>query len=382
MHLKLKSFCSTEIRFANKKKLIEIIKSFHTNNMLLVMSKTSALRWNMLTFIDELQYKCNSVNRNFIWINNITSNPTQIDIINSLQLIGSKKIDIVIAIGGGSTIDLAKSICAFYNYTKNNIYTLKGINDSLKNGTYKGRKYPKIIAVPTTAGTGSEVTEWATVWDKERISKFSLDDIMLKPILSIIVPELTLSMSTELTLFTGLDAMSHAIEAYWSKNTSPIVQEISIRAIEIIRDNLRKAIEHPNILTIRENLCNGSLLAGLAFSQTKTTACHSISYPLTMLHNVPHGIATAITLDSIAKINKGHFPNDASLFSLFDLYGGIKEWIEMVCKNIVIMKLSSFDIKKEDIQAIVDNAFTENRMHNNQVYIDRNIVSQILHDIL
>ena len=165
------------------------------------------------------------------------------------------------------------------------------------------------------------------------------------------------------------------------KHTNPIVQEI-YRAIELIVQNLREAIEEPYNLIIREDLCKASLLAGLAFSQTRTTACHSISYPLTIFYNIPHGLAAAITLDAVSKINKGHFPNDAMLFDLFDEYGGIMNWINMVSEGVVEMKLSKFGITLQDIQLIADNAFTAGRMDNNPVNLSKDDVVKILQSIL
>jgi len=329
-----------------------------------------------------LQAKCELKNSMLTWIKTVASNPTQRDIIEALQQIGSKKVDVIIAIGGGSSIDLAKGISAFYNIEKNDIYSIEEVTDSIKNKKYRNGEFIDIIAVPSTAGTGSEATQWATIWDTNKTRKFSIDDPMLKPKAAIIVPELTLSMSAEMTLSTGLDAMCQAIESYWSKHTTPIVQEIAYRAIELVIQNLREAVEKPLDINVREKLCKASVLAGIAFSQTRTTACHSISYPLTMLYNVPHGLAAAITLDAVGQINKGYFPNDDELFGLFSDYGGIKSWIDTVCEGVVDMRLSTFGITKKDIPIIVDNAFTEGRMDNNPVELNRHDVAMILESII
>lgn len=377
-----KPLCSTEVIFINKNEMMQKLLSLCVANVVLVMSKSSALRWNMNSFIKQLKDKCECLNGVFIWIKNLTKNPTQRDIINSLKEIGNKQIDIIIAIGGGSSIDLAKGISAFYNISKNNNYTINEVTNNIKNKNYKDKKSVDIIAIPSTAGTGSEVTQWATIWDENKICKFSIDDQMLKPKMAIIVPEFTLSMPAKMTLSTGLDAMCQAIESYWSKYTTPIVQEFAYRAVELVIHNLRKAVEQPHNIVIRENLCKASVLAGLAFSQTRTTACHSISYPLTMVYGVPHGFAAAITLDEVGKINKGHFSNDRRLFNLFSEYGGIKNWIDMVCKGVIKMRLSSFGITKEDISIIVNNAFTNGRMDNNPVDLSKADVRNILLSII
>ena len=106
--------------------------------------------------------------------------------------------------------------------------------------------------MPSTAGTGSEVTQWATIWDEDKNAKYSIDDPRLKPKMAIIVTQLTLSMPAEMTLSSGLDAMSQAMESFWSKHTTPVVQQISYRAVEIIVNNLKNAIIQPDNLLTRE----------------------------------------------------------------------------------------------------------------------------------
>ena len=374
-------FCSTEIIFTNKEEMIQKLFSLDVTNITVVMSESSAIRWNMLLFIDTLRKKCEALNGRFIWIKDITANPTQLDIIKALQQVGNKNIDVIIAFGGGSSIDLAKGISAFYNIEKNNKYTVEEITDGINYKKYREKDFIHIIAVPSTAGTGSEVTQWATIWDENKICKFSIDDPKLKPKMSIIVPELTVSMSVKMTLTTGLDAMCHAVESYWSMHTTPIVQEIAYRAVEIIVHNLRKAVDQPDNIVVREKLCKASLLAGIAFSNTRTTACHSISYPLTMLYGVPHGLAASLTLDGVSKINKGHFPSDGELLALFSEYNGIMNWIDVVCKDVIDMRLSSFGIQEKDIPIIVDNAFKANRMNNNPVDLSRDDVTDILMEV-
>ncbi|NLK22336.1 MAG: phosphonoacetaldehyde reductase [Epulopiscium sp.] len=377
-----KPFCDTEITFSNKGELMQKIMSLDVANVVLVMSESSALRWNMTDFINKLKTRCESIDGIFTWIKTVPANPTQKDVIESLKQVGNSKVETIIAFGGGSGIDLAKGISAFYNIEKNENYTIDEITDSIKNKTYPGDALIHIIAVPTTAGTGSEVTQWATIWDENGDSKFSIDHPMLKPRLAIISPDLTLSVPAEMTLATGLDAMCQAIESYWSKHTTPVVQEIAYRAVELVIQHLRQAVEEPDDIVARERLCRASVLAGLAFSQTRTTACHSISYPLTMLYNVPHGLAASITLDAVGKINKGHFANDDLLFGLFEQYGGIMNWIDSVCESVIEMRLSAFGINERDIVLIIEKAFTGGRMDNNPVDLGKDDVEEILKSIM
>lgn len=377
-----KPFCTTEIEFINTEELKMSLLNYTSNNVVLIMSESSAIRWNLLSFIEEFNDRCLSSNQDFTWIKVVPANPTQNSVIQALEQIGNRKTDIIIAFGGGSSIDLAKALSAFNKHLGDETLEIDDITNSIKNKTYINNEFIDIIAVPSTAGTGSEITQWATIWDENKNGKFSIDASGLNPKKAFIVPELTLTVPTLMTLSTGLDTMCQAIEAYWSKHTTPIVQEIAYRSVEIVINNLRKCVIEPNDIHSREQLCNASVLAGLAFSQTRTTACHSISYPLTMLHDIPHGLAVAISLDAVAKINTGHYPNDKQLIALFDDYQSIKNWLDLVCDGIVDLKLSSFGVTNNDIPTIVDNAFTGGRMDNNPVDLTRDDVRQILEMVM
>lgn len=373
-----RAFCNTEIVFCDKEELITRLLSID-QNMVLVVSESAVIRWELKSFIDKKREQSKDKNKTFVWVNLVNSNPTQESILYALKQIGKRPVDIVVAIGGGSSIDLAKGISAFLNTDH---HCLEAVTDSIKNKGYINNSFVDIMAVPTTSGTGSEVTQWATIWDTDKKAKYSLDAPGLQPKLAIIVPELTTSVSPFITLSTGLDAICQAIEAYWSKHTTPLVQEIALRAVELGIENLRNAVDSPSNLEVRENLCKASVLAGLAFAQTRTTACHSISYPLTMLHDVPHGIAASLTLDGVGRRNKGHFPNDHRIFELFDGNGGIGAWIDNVCSGVIDMRLSTFGITANELPMIVQNSFTGGRMDNNPVDLTEEDVMNILLEIL
>lgn len=378
-----KPFCNTEILFNSLKDMEQKFLSLNEKNILLIITESSVNRYNLSTFIDALYEKSKKNNGKLIWIQKVNANPSQKDIIDALNQIGETNIELIIAIGGGSVIDLAKGISVFHNILLNDKYSIEDITESLNSKKYlKNDQTINIIAVPTTSGTGSEVTQWATIWDVDKTIKYSIDSPSLKPKMAVIIPELTLSVPPKMTLSTGLDAMCQAVEAYWSKHTNPIVQEIAYRAIELVLQNLRKSIDNPQDITSREKLSKASILAGLAFSQTRTTACHSISYPLTMYFDIPHGLAASITLAEVGKINKGHFSNDIQLFELFDRFSGLQNWIDNVSDGIVNMRLTWFGLKIDDIPLIVDNAFTGGRMDNNPVDLSRKDVENILHSIL
>lgn len=377
-----KAFCETEIIFAKKEEMVNKILSFSKSNILLIMSESSVSRWKLYEFIEDIKSACYLNNKKFVWIREVPQNPTQMDIVKTLKYIGNNKIDLIIAVGGGSSIDLAKVVSVFCDSKRNSNYTNEEISLKIKKQEYGKDKFVNIIAIPTTAGTGSEVTSWATVWDADKQCKYSVEHYNIKPKMAIIVPELTKSMSSIMTLSTGLDAICQAIEAYWSKNTNPIVQEIAYRSIQLLVNNLKEVIDNPNNVLLREKICRASVLAGIAFSKTKTTACHSISYPLTFLYEVPHGLAVALTLDEVANINKGNFKNDVELFDLFKEFGSIKKWVDFVSEGIVNMRLSYFGISRQDIPIIVNKSFTTGRMNNNPINLSKKDVGELLLRIL
>lgn len=159
------------------------------------------------------------------------------------------------------------------------------------------------IAIPTTAGTGSEFTPWATIWRPEKCAKASLEGPSLTPQHAIVDPELTLSLPGPLTASCGLDTFSQAVEAYWATATQPYSQALSLQAIDLVLRSLGTAVAQPDNLDAREDVSWACTLTGLSFSQTKTTAAHAFSYPLTLRFGIRHGIACALFLPSLLVFN-------------------------------------------------------------------------------
>lgn len=286
------------------------------------------------------------------------------------------KPNLIISVGGGSSIDLAKAISALYDLKENNIL------DLVKNKNYlDNSNFIPIIAVPTTAGTGSECTKWATIWDFDDCKKYSIDADYLYPIESWLIPELTATMDKNMTLATGLDALSHAMESYWSVPSNSFTRVLARNSISIIHKYLPLVLEDLNNLEYRKQMLMGSFFAGLAFSNTRTTACHSISYPLTMMFGINHGFAAAITLYEVLCRN-WDFVQEKKLFldaweatNLFD----IKCWFDNVTEKKLC--LSNFGIKKEDVPIIVKKATTGGRMDNNPIIFDETEIESILFNV-
>ncbi len=376
--MKFNPLCSCETAFANLSQMKQRLLSLEAKHLLLIMGKDAADWWDLHSFIGQLGERYT-----FHWIQTDVANPDQNDVKDALAQVGDAALDVIVAIGGGSVIDLAKAVSAFYDPKKNASYTVEEITEAIKTKSYRNKTdFVDIIAVPSTAGTGSEVTQWATVWDCSKTSKFSIDAPQLKPVLALIVPDLTMTLPKKLVLSTALDAVSHAVEAFWSKHTNPLVKDLSLESVRVITSNLKAALSDLQNASLREKLCRGSLLAGLAFSQTRTTACHSISYPLSFLHGVPHGFAAAMTLSQVAYINREKTANYDELEAVFAPFGGIQSWIDGVCDGILQLRLHSFGIGEEDIPNIVHHAFTAGRMDNNPVDLTEGDVQRILQNIL
>lgn len=206
-----------------------------------------------------------------------------------------KRCDGVIGIGGGSAMDLAKAI-AVLAANKGKAEDYLGLN------RVPGPGLPKIM-VPTTAGTGSEVTFTAVFIRKKLKKKEGMNSPYLYPELALLDPELTLTLPPHPTAATGIDALSHAIESYTSINASPMSEMISLEAIRLISDNLRTAVHDGSNLEAREAMLLGSLYAGLGLANAGVTAVHSLSYPLGGKYGVSHGLANTIMLPRVMAFN-------------------------------------------------------------------------------
>ena len=281
--------------------------------------------------------------------------------------------DLIVAIGGGSSIDLAKAISALYEYNDEDVLELIKSKKYLENES----NIP-IVAVPTTAGTGSECTKWATIWDMDNLKKYSVDADYLYPVESWMVPELTCTMGYDLTLSTGLDALAHAMESYWSKASNSYTRVLARDSIRIISKYLPLVLDDLDNMEYRQKMLMGSFFAGLAFSNTRTTAAHSISYPLTMLYGINHGFAVSITLFEILKRNWKYLKEQELFLEAFGV-NNLEEvlvWFKLVSGEKINLK--NFGVKKEEIPNIVKLATTGGRMDNNPIVFSEEEIQDIL----
>ena len=351
-----------------------------TNGLCVLLSKTMAERLQLQGFLQSLLSRHGGV-----WLDAIPSNPSVFDVCQALKALLGKQVSAILAIGGGSAIDLGKAIAALHGFFDENGLSEENIRRAILEKAYDSpRHIPILLAMPTTAGTGSEVTRWATVWDPRKKQKLSMDCAALFPKAAVIVPEFTMTMGPELTLSTGLDALSHAMEAFWARSRTPLSQALALSAIGTIRLSLKDASspEKASNPAVRRDMCLGALLAGLAFSITRTTACHAISYPLTILHRLPHGYAAAMTLGSVLRRNEAAVPQIQAIHALFEKDGGFASWLCRLTEHTRPLRLSSLGIGRGDLPAIANLSFTAGRMDNNPIAFDRQDVLAILEECL
>jgi len=204
--------------------------------------------------------------------------------------------DGLIGVGGGSAIDIAKGVAAFASH-EGPLAELFGV-DLVK------RKGPPLIAIPTTAGTGSEVTNVAIFSDKQAQLKKGIVSDYLLPDVALVSPLMTLTCPRSVTAASGVDALVHAIESYLSVNASPITDAIALGAIKLIVKALPKAYANPSNLQAREDMATASLMAGMAFGNAGVGAVHALAYPLGGRFNIAHGVSNALLLPYVMEWNK------------------------------------------------------------------------------
>ena len=237
----------------------------------------------------------------------IRPNPTTDNVNDCVRLMREVDADFAVALGGGSPMDCCKAACAIARGDdKIEPYHSLGKPISAKEAI-------PMIAVTTTSGTASEVTNISVLTDINKNLKQPMNDPAMYPKIAVIDPELTLTVPPQVTASTGLDVLSHAIESYWSTLNQPICSACSIYAARLVFEWLEKAYTEPENLTDREKMAEASIVAGVAFSHPRTTGSHACSFPLTNIYGIPHGEACAVTLDYFVKFNAKHADSDGRL---------------------------------------------------------------------
>jgi alcohol dehydrogenase class IV len=277
--------------------------------------------------------------------------------------------DGLIGVGGGSAIDIAKGVAAFAHH-EGPLAELFGV-DLVK------RKGPPLIAIPTTAGTGSEVTNVAIFSDKQAQLKKGIVSDYLLPDVALVSPTMTLTCPRSVTAASGVDALVHAVESYISLNASPITDAIALGAIKLITKALPKAYADPANLTAREDMATASLMAGMAFGNAGVGAVHALAYPLGGRFNIAHGVSNALLLPYVMAWNAmaclERFRDIAEAMGLRvahlsdkDAADSAVQAMSDLCAAVDIPAgLRSFDVPEDAIPAMAEEASKIDRLMRN-----------------
>lgn len=240
----------------------------------------------------------------------LTCNPKDHEVMAGVALYADECCDVIVALGGGSVIDCAKAI-GIVHTNRVDIQAFEGVDQVNVPG-------PPLICIPTTAGTAADISQFCIITNTPGRYKMAIISKTVVPDVALIDPETTLTMDPYLTACTGLDALTHAIEAYVSTASSPVVDVHALAGIALVWNNLEQAVSNPSSTPARENMLLGSLQAGLAFSNASLGAVHAMAHSLGGFLDLPHGECNALLLEHVVRFNVGAAP---------DRYGKIGEVI-------------------------------------------------------
>lgn len=226
----------------------------------------------------------------------VIENPTFDIIDRGAKLARESQCDLIIALGGGSVIDVSKGISVCAGEDRVSIWNI------VQGGEIKNNPLP-VIAIPTTSGTGSEVTQYAVISHREQKRKEGIGKPQFYPRLAICDPELTLSLPPMPTAVTGLDALSHAIEGYTTRFTNSLTDSLAETAIDLIARNIRTAVMSPMDRSARYAMMMGSMLAGIVITHTDTSLAHVMGEAMGAVFNISHGLSVALTLPAVIEYN-------------------------------------------------------------------------------
>lgn len=309
----------------------------------------------------------------------VDPNPTLRAVEQARERYQDQGVQTILGIGGGSVLDTAKALSLMLVEANRDV--------TLEDHFYADRAFPEtrplpFVAVPTTAGTGSEVTPFGTLWDDENKKKQSITTEHLHPRTALLDPELTLDLPKSVTLPSALDALSHALESVWNHNATPITRLYAAHAARGILSHLVRVLEDPQSVEDRTVLLESSLLAGLAIATTRTALAHSISYPLTAHHDLTHGYACSFTLPALLRFNNE--TDDGRLQELaervgFDDPDGLARAIETIYIGTGAAEAVEKTLGNKDVLiAHLDEMFNPQRAGNNMRKPEQKHVKDIL----
>lgn len=290
-------------------------------------------------------------------------NPTVTNVNDGLKMLKNSGCDFVISFGGGSPHDCAKGI-ALLATNGGDIRDYEGVNRS-------GKPQLPLIAVNTTAGTASEMTIFSIITDEERHIKMALVDKHMTPILAVNDPDLMIDMPASLTAATGMDALTHAVEAYVSTAATPVTDACALHAIKLISQHLRNAVKNGKDMEARDKMAYAEYLAGMAFNNASLGYVHAMAHQLGGFYDLPHGVCNAILLPRVQEFNAAVVPGrlkdvaDAmgiTVAGLSDKEGASKaiEAIKKLSSDVNIPSgIAELGAKEVDLPILAENALKD-----------------------
>lgn len=285
-------------------------------------------------WMEKVSDSLHSMHLPFTIYSDITPNPKDYEIMAGVEIYRKENCDIIIGVGGGSVIDSAKGIGIVASNNRN-ILQFEGV-DQIES------PMPPLICIPTTCGSSADISQFAIISDTTRNLKFAIISKAAVPDIALIDPDTTSTMSNELVAVTGIDALTHSIEAYVSNASSPITDIHALEAIRLISENLKFAIEYPGKMEFRNNMMISCISAGLAFSNASLGLVHSMAHSLGGLTDLAHGQCNAIFLEHVVDFN---FDAASDRYSrIAEIFGAGKKESAGRKKEFLVEKLS--DIRK------------------------------------
>ncbi|MEC5186913.1 iron-containing alcohol dehydrogenase [Geobacillus thermodenitrificans] len=288
----------------------------------------------------------------------VDTEPTDVHVKEALDVCRSEQCDVIVAIGGGSSIDAAKAVAV--------MMTNEGtISDYVGNAKMFTKKPVPLIAIPTTAGTGSEVTKVTVIIDTKTDVKMMISQPALLPAVAIVDPLLTVSCPPSVTAATGVDALCHSIEAYISRRAHPVTDVLALSAIEAIIGHLRRAYENGQDIEAREKMAIAAMKAGMAFSNASVTLVHGMSRPIGALFHVPHGVSNAMLLPGVLEFTKESATERLAVIARLinpqlkdvsdaEAADALVEEVKQLCRDLHIPNMKTWGIDKAAFDKAVD----------------------------
>jgi alcohol dehydrogenase len=362
----------TDVHFdvGAQKQVLELVG---TRKTLLVTTRGSVTRGTIGAIFD------GGDSGRFDLFDRVTPNPSLSDIETAAEKLRAGGYECIVSVGGGSAIDTAKCLSVLLNSGESSLGELIDDSDLLRN-----IEPIPVIAVPTTSGSGSEVTPFATVWDYTSKKKLSLAAESIMPETAVVDPSLTLSLPLRETLSSGLDAISHAFESVWNMNATPATIAVATDALKLGLSSIAEIVERSDDIDVRVAMSKASLLAGVAISHTRTALAHSASYPLTIHLGVDHGFACSVLLPAILKFNSAG--DDGRLAKLTNDLGhrDLEEMAHHVDSLLSALDLgqflSEFDLSSGRLSSLSGEMVNPQRADNNMREVGSGDIYQILLD--